>query len=396
MPDIHDLHRQPIPVNIEHTDLKAHLESAVSSTYLHLNAGTCTSVKIGTTGMPAVKLLQNLQTALPEIVKRLAPVKRRRQEDDGEEDNPWANIQSLMIKTSESASLPIWSCLLGSGGGGRWDGLVAEQVEMEVNEEENNEIPKTTAKKKVVRPSLGPSDISEGKGKKRAAEESKDEPKKKRKKESVETDEVTSKIKGLTIEKAKKAKTEGKTTAMHGPVPVLSKTKRPSSTSASSKSAPLTVESAKKLKKINGGERATRNAEVSIPSANLTKPPAPAKPDATIADKSEKKAKSKPSHVEALEPAKTRKLKVEKKDTRKEKVTKVISTPDPTGPALQARENDAKPLKSAIKSVSPPEGIREKKTISFDLRSEKERRGKKIGGKLSSKERLVGRGPRNA
>ena len=391
MSDIHDLHRQPIPVNLEHTDLKAHLESAISSTYLHLNAGTCTSVKIGTTGMPAVKLLQNLRTALPEIVKRLAPAKRRRQEDDGEEDNPWGNIQSLMIKTSESASLPIWSCLLGSGEGGRWDGLVAEQVEMEVNEEESNEPPKTSAKKKVVRPSLtGHSDISEGKRKKRAAEESKDEPKKKKKK-SVETDEVTSKINGLTIEKAalgEKAKTEGKTTATHGSVPVLSKTKRPSS-----KSAALTVESARKPKKINGEKRATRNADISLPLANVTKPPTPAKSDATITGK---KAKSKTSHVEALEPPKTRKPKVEKKDTRKEKVTKVISTPNPTGPALQARENDAKPLKSAIKSFSLPEGIREKKTISFDLSSEKERRGKKIGGKLSSKERLIGRGPRNA
>lgn len=307
-----------------------------------------------------------------------------------------------MIKTSESASLPIWSCLLGSGEGGRWDGLVAEQIEMEVNKEQNNELPKTSVKQKAVKLSLTrPSDIPEGKGKKRAAEESEDEPKKKRKKKSVETDGVTSKIEGLTIEKAtpakgKKAKTNGKTTAANGPASALIKITSRSSSLAPSKSASLTAESASKPKKIISEEKATRNAEVSLSSANMINPPTKAKSDPTMAGKSGKKANSKTTHVEALEPAKTRKPKVEKKGTTKEKEPKVILTPNATGPALQARENDAKPLKSAIKSFPLPEGIKQKKKISFDLRSGKEGRGKKIGGKLSSKERLIGRGPRNA
>ena len=401
MTDVRDIHRQPIPVNLEHNDLKAHLESAVSSTYLHLNAGTCTSVKIGTTGMPAVKLLQNLQIALPEIIKRLAPAKRQSKEDDGgEEDNPWINIQSLMIKTSESASLPIWSCLLGSGEGGRWDGLLAEHVDMEVDEEQHNELPKVTANKKAVKPSLaGPSDISEGNGKKRPADESEDEPKKKRKKKSVETDEVTSKIKGLAIEKTtlgkrEKTKTEGKTTT-NGSASALIKIKSPSST-PSSKLAPPTAESARKPKKTTGEDNANTNPVVSLPSAHITNLPTKTKSDPTIAGKSGKKVKSKTAPLEALEPTNTRKPKVGKKDTTKEKEPKAVSTPNPTGPALQARENDAKPLKSAIKSFSLSEGIKEKKKISFDLKNEKQGRGKKIGGKLSSKERLVGRGPRNA
>ena len=95
--------------------------------------------------MPTVKLLQNLQTALPEIVKHLAHAKRRRGRDE-EGDNSWFNIQSLMIKTRESISLPIWSCLFESGEGGHWDGLVVEHVEMEVNEEQHNELPRTSAK----------------------------------------------------------------------------------------------------------------------------------------------------------------------------------------------------------------------------------------------------------
>jgi ribosome biogenesis protein UTP30 len=262
LPDINVFYRQPIPVNLEHTDLKAHLESAVSSTYLHLNAGTCTSVKIGTSGMAAAKLLQNLQTALPEIIKRLAPTKRRRTEEDSEgEQDLWGNIQSLMIKTSESASLPIWSCQLGSGEGGRWDGLVAEQLEMEVDEEEHDGLSRISAKRKAVKPPLAePSDASKGKRKKRAAEESKDEPKKKRKKNLVGTDEVTSEMKGLAIQKAtpaksEKTKTGGKMAETNGSASSLIKIKIPSSTKAPSKPAPPTPESARKPKKKTSEEK---------------------------------------------------------------------------------------------------------------------------------------------
>ena len=398
--DVYDLYRQPIPVNLEHTDLKAHLESAVSSTYLHLNAGTCTSIKIGTTGMASIKLLQNLQTALPEIIKRLAPMKRRRTEEDGEEEEDlWGNIQSLMIKTSESASLPIWSCQLGSGEGGRWDGLVAEQIKIEVDEEEHDRLPKISAKRKAVKPSpTEPSDPSTGKRKKRAAEESKDEPKKKRKKTPVETDEVVSEMKGLAIEKvtlakSEKAKTGGKTPETNGSTPVLTKIKAPSSASVT----PPNPESTRKSKKKTAEEKASREVKVSLPSAVATKLSTETKADHTKADKG-KKTKPKSAAVEAPpEPAKDEKLKVEKKkDSKGERKPTLVSTPKPTGLPHHARENGVKPLKSAIKSPSLSGGIKEKKRISFDLRSGKEGKGKKIGGKLSSKERLVGRGPRNA
>lgn len=429
--DVHDLYRQPIPINLEHTDLKAHLESAVSSTYLHLNAGTCTSVKIGTTGMAPIKLLKNLQTALPEIIKRLAPTKRRRTEEGGEEEeDPWGNIQSLMIKTSESASLPIWSCQLGSGQGGRWDGLMAEQMEMGVVEEERDVLPKLSAKRKTVGPSLAePSDTtSNGKRKKRAAadEESKDEPKRKRKKVPVGTDEVVSEMKGLTIKKAtpakreKEAKTEGKTVETSGPTAALVKIKAPSSTSV----PPPNPESTRKPRKKTGEEKASREAKVSLHSTTnaTTRPPTGTKTGPTKAEnENEKGKKTKPKTAPLIEAppkptAKDEKPKAEEKKEKKyskgEKNTKVISTPKPTSlphahqhqaqARAQAREkeNGVKPLKSAIKSYSLSGGgggVKEKKRISFDLRSGKEGRGgKKIGGKLSSKERLVGRGPRNA
>ena len=403
--DGHDIYRQPIPVNLQHTDLKAHLESAVSSTYLHLNAGTCTSVKIGMTGMAAVKLLENLQTALPEIIKCLAPTKRRRTEEDGgEEEDLWGNIQSLMIKTSESASLPIWSCQLGSGEGGRWDGLLAEQLEMEAEEEGHDGLPRISTKRKAVKLSLAEApDTPKGNRKKRAAEESKEEPKRKRKRIPVGTDEVISEMKGLAIEKAtpaknKNAKTERKTAETNGPAPVLIKIRAPSSTSAPSKPAPPTPGRARSPKKKTGEEKVSGKAEVVLPSANTTKPPAEMKPDHHKADKG-KKAKFKPAPIEAPPvPAKDKKPKAEKKkDAKGGKEPKLmsISTPKPAGLPRQAREN-VKPLKSAIKSSSPRDGVKVKKKISFDLRSGKEAKGKKIGGKLSSKERLVGRGPRNA
>lgn len=393
-PDGSDYYRQPIPVNLDHTDLKAHLESAVSSTYLHLNAGTCTSVKVGTTGMPVVNLLQNLQTALPEIIKRLALATRRRTDDD--EEDQWSNIQSLMIKTSESVSLPIWSCQLGSGEGGRWDGLVAKQGEVEVDEEEHDELPRVPAKRKDM--VAGP---PEGQGKRRAAEESEGEPKKKRKKKSIGADEVTSEMKGLAIEKAaltkgKKEKTEGNTAAVNGSAPAEVKTKGISLTSVSSKPALPAPGSAKKPKRVYSEEKASRKAEGSLPSVRTIKPPIGTKSDPATADKPGKKAKMEFAPVEAPEPAKTDKPKAErKKDAEKEKDSKLISTQKSMGPTLRTRENEAKPLKSAIKSSSVPEGTKKKKKISFDLKSAKDGKGKKVGGKLSSKERLVGRGPRN-
>jgi ribosome biogenesis protein UTP30 len=52
---------------------------------------------------------------LPAIVSRIR---------DG-----WENIQNLHIKTSNSTSLPIWTCDLGDGPEGRWHGLTHTKEE---------------------------------------------------------------------------------------------------------------------------------------------------------------------------------------------------------------------------------------------------------------------------
>jgi ribosome biogenesis protein UTP30 len=126
------LFRQPIPVNLLKKDLKSELEAAISSTYLHQNAGTCTSIKIAHTGMDPKKVIKNVETSIPAVVRKLHHVNTRRksqvkdkkvgeiipkakdtkseEELRQEAEDAWENIQSLGIKTHSSVCLPIWSC----------------------------------------------------------------------------------------------------------------------------------------------------------------------------------------------------------------------------------------------------------------------------------------------
>lgn len=114
--------KQPIPVCLKRKDLKGELERAVSSTYFHQNQGTCSSVKIGVLGQhSSSQLLQNLITALPHVVKNIR--------------ENWDNVQSIHIKTSSSASLPIWSCRLDEEEEGRWDGLTRVPIPDDAGEE---------------------------------------------------------------------------------------------------------------------------------------------------------------------------------------------------------------------------------------------------------------------
>lgn len=63
--------------------------------------------------------MNNLKVAIPAVVARI--------------DGNWDNVQSLHIKTSESVSLPIWTCPLGdTEPGSRWASMT-----MKTNEEED-------------------------------------------------------------------------------------------------------------------------------------------------------------------------------------------------------------------------------------------------------------------
>ena len=71
------------------------MEAALSSTYLHLNRGACTAVKVGLSSMSVDECLDNVLTGAEAAVAKLGG---------------WSNIQSVMLKFPESLSLPVWNC----------------------------------------------------------------------------------------------------------------------------------------------------------------------------------------------------------------------------------------------------------------------------------------------
>jgi len=91
-----DAKKQPIPVCLTKPNLKLELENVVSATHMHQNNGTCTSIKIASTSHNRAQILKNLVHAIPFVVANVY--------------EGWENVQSLHIKTSQSVSLPIWSC----------------------------------------------------------------------------------------------------------------------------------------------------------------------------------------------------------------------------------------------------------------------------------------------
>ncbi|KAI9450220.1 ribosomal protein L1p/L10e family-domain-containing protein [Lactarius psammicola] len=162
--------KQPIPVSLNRKDLKGELERAISSTYMHQNRGTCTSVKFGTLSQSPAQVLANLEIALPAVIAAVR--------------GGWDNVQSLSIKSSKSTSLPIWTCKLGDDEGSRWHGFTLEAEEGEDSEDDEPkgaETPRTTKPARATeRPPV------QGEKQKRAAEVSEPPTQKKPKKSHSE------------------------------------------------------------------------------------------------------------------------------------------------------------------------------------------------------------------
>jgi ribosome biogenesis protein UTP30 len=78
----------------------------------------------------------------------------------------WDNVQSLSIKSTKSASLPIWSCKLGTEEGARWDGLQVEDGASQDNDDSETvdvEIPYTAKPTKTTsKPSHHPRKRADG------------------------------------------------------------------------------------------------------------------------------------------------------------------------------------------------------------------------------------------
>ncbi|KAF9583324.1 hypothetical protein BGW38_009750 [Lunasporangiospora selenospora] len=125
--------KQPIPVDLTKSDLKKEIERAISSTYMHINQGTCSAIKIGLTSQTPGEVTENITTAISHIVEKIP--------------RKWKNIQSIHIKTSDSVSLPIFNSLPGDGlrisvdrrASGKKNSKSEEAASEEEDEEEDDE-----------------------------------------------------------------------------------------------------------------------------------------------------------------------------------------------------------------------------------------------------------------
>lgn len=196
----------------------------------------------------------------------------------------WENIQSLMLKTSESTSLPIWSADLGS----RWDTLDSIKVDKEAEISEKEEVSDKEWKGFGAPSSspVKPKDASKN-GKKRAAEEIDEESEDKdvvqkpsKKKQKKETNAV--------VEKTKKADQPAKT------VPT---SKAPSSKSLSIPATKSDTDKQSKEKKKKSSSTATptkplKAVENTSPIVSKSKTPKEVKEkrDSKVVDKKTPKA----------------------------------------------------------------------------------------------------------
>ncbi|ODQ55589.1 ribosomal protein L1, partial [Saitoella complicata NRRL Y-17804] len=91
--------RNPVPISLSGAEtaeqLKKEIRRATNATYVHLAPGTVTSIKVGTTGMPAEHVAANIEKVVEALVEKYV-------------SGGWKGIRRFDIKTAESASLPVW------------------------------------------------------------------------------------------------------------------------------------------------------------------------------------------------------------------------------------------------------------------------------------------------
>ncbi|BFZ61495.1 proteasome-interacting protein cic1 [Saitoella coloradoensis] len=91
--------RNPVPISLSGAEtaeqLKKEIRRATNATYVHLAPGTVTSIKVGTTGMPAEHVAANIEKVVAALVEKYV-------------SGGWKGVRRFDIKTAESASLPIW------------------------------------------------------------------------------------------------------------------------------------------------------------------------------------------------------------------------------------------------------------------------------------------------
>ncbi|KAF8172855.1 ribosomal protein L1p/L10e family-domain-containing protein [Mycena galopus ATCC 62051] len=355
--------KQPIPVCLTRKDLKGELERAISSTYMNQNQGTCTAIKISTLSHTPAQILDNLRLAIPAIMANIK--------------GGWANVQSLLLKTNQSAGLPVWSCELG----GRFD--VAD------DEESGLEASGSDAEMEVDVPAKGKG--KEGKGKKRAVPE----------------------VEELTPTRNKKAK--GKDGKAVAPAPVPTSAPAPAPTpkaTPAKKTAPADTpaksddaETPKTKSKKRKGVDAVRAEEVPLPAspapavAKKAKTTVPTTTAKVEGGKGKKKEKTKtavedaPAAVETDKGDKAKKTKgvtfgaaVESPAGKKEKKAK----PDATAPS--PAKSPAKPASDAPATTKKSKADKAEKSTPAPSLNADELKQKRAGKPGEGKKEKVVKG----
>ncbi|KAH7106089.1 ribosomal protein L1 [Auriculariales sp. MPI-PUGE-AT-0066] len=352
--------KQPIPVSLTANQLKTELERAVTSTYFHQNKGTCTAIKIGplSDSFGVQKLIDNLAVALPAVV---AAIK-----------GGWDNIQNLHIKTSTSVALPIWTCELGTGKGGRWEGLTVDAEETDASEA------KTSGKKRAQPEDDDESDEEEEEVKsksKKTASASKDDakskakakddapPKKKRKHDEVEQPVASTSTKKDSTSKPKEASSKSVPAAKEKPASAPAAKEKPTSAPAASK--------AEKKSTASSRPKALSTAKADTPASAKTKA-------AVSASSSKIASAAKTTAPPALKSA-LRSSSAKSADSKKPASTKKTSFA--TAVSVRTMAGDASPAKKVVKGGAAKKdkvlssGTRDKEKKMASLVASAKRRG---------------------
>lgn len=88
--------KQPAPVNISKS-FKKDIIAARDSTYLFLNSGVTSTIRLGNQDFTVKQIVENAEAVIAEAVKHIP--------------RQWKNIQAIHLKTTNSASLPIYNSL---------------------------------------------------------------------------------------------------------------------------------------------------------------------------------------------------------------------------------------------------------------------------------------------
>ncbi|XP_010608308.1 ribosomal L1 domain-containing protein 1 [Fukomys damarensis] len=89
----------PVPINLKAKNLSKEINSCLAGTVLNISkSGSCSSIRIGHTGMRAQHITENIVAVAKSLSEKL-PEK-------------WKSVKLLFVKTMKSASLPIFSSFI--------------------------------------------------------------------------------------------------------------------------------------------------------------------------------------------------------------------------------------------------------------------------------------------